>query len=212
MVEVPTTWTDSTLHFLTKPNKPAKRAQDLRPIALQSAGAKAVLLTVKDRLMPFLLAAMVQLPQYAYVAGRGTTEAILRVTLHCSQDRDVIQAQKMTIHDRFACQMLPSTTSIGWSTHICHSRSGVTACAVAWQVRPRLPCLVSSGRLCQPSLFGMRCPGLTMPRPVGVRPLIRPSLWLPFRRRRYFRVANVRRSSIRRMKVVPMVSSSPVYR
>ena len=102
MVEVPTTWTDSTLHFLTKPNKPAKRAQDLRPIALQSAGAKAVLLTVKDRLMPFLPAAMVQLPQHAYVAGRGTTEAILRVTLHCSHIRDVIQAQKMTIHDRFA--------------------------------------------------------------------------------------------------------------
>ena len=102
---MPTTWADSTLHFLTKPNKPAKRAQDLRPIALQSAGAKAVLLTVKDRLMPFLLAAMVQLPQYAYVAyvaGRGATEAILRVTLHCSHIRDVIQAQKMTIHDRFA--------------------------------------------------------------------------------------------------------------
>ena len=91
-----------TLHFLTKPNKPAKRAQDLRPIALQSAGAKAVLLTVKDRLMPFFLAAMVQLPQYTYVAGRGTTETILRVTLHCASIRDVIQTQKMTIHDRFA--------------------------------------------------------------------------------------------------------------
>ena len=47
VVDVPTAWTDSTLHFLTKPNKPAKRAQDLRPIALQSAGAKAVLLTIK---------------------------------------------------------------------------------------------------------------------------------------------------------------------
>ena len=102
VVDVPTTWTDSTLHFLTKPNKPAKRAQDLRPIALQSAGAKAVLLTVKDRLMPFFLAAMVQLPQYAYVAGRGATEAILRVTLHCARIRDVIQTQKMTIHGRFA--------------------------------------------------------------------------------------------------------------
>ena len=102
MVVVPTTWTDSTLHFLTKPNKPAKRAQDLRPIALQSAGAKAVLLAIKDRLMPFFLEAMVRLPQYAYVAGRGTTEAILRVTLHCVCIRDVLQTQKMTIHDRFA--------------------------------------------------------------------------------------------------------------
>ena len=99
---VPTIWTDSTLHFLTKPNKPAKRAQDLRPIALQSAGAKAVLLAIKDRLMPFFLEAMVRLPQYAYVAGRGTTEAILRVTLHCVNIREVIQTQKMTIHDRFA--------------------------------------------------------------------------------------------------------------
>ena len=101
VVDVPTTWTDSTLHFLTKPNKPAKRAQDLHPIALQSAGAKAVLLTIKDRLMPFFLEATVQLPQYAYVAGRGATEAILRVTLHCVRIRDVIQTQKMTIHDRF---------------------------------------------------------------------------------------------------------------
>ena len=88
--------------FLTKPNKPAKRAQDLRPIALQSAGAKAVLLTIKDRLMPFFLAAMVQLPQCAYVAARGTTEAILRVTLHCVSICDIIQTQKMTIHDHFA--------------------------------------------------------------------------------------------------------------
>ena len=102
VVAAPTAWTDSTLHFLTKPNKPAKRAQDLRPIALQSAGAKAVLLAIKDRLMPFFLEAMVRLPQYAYVAGRGTTEAILRVTLHCARIREVIQTQKMTIHDRFA--------------------------------------------------------------------------------------------------------------
>ena len=102
VVAVPTTWTDSTLHFLTKPNKPAKRAQDLRPIALQSAGAKAVLLAIKDRLMPFFLEAMVRLPQYAYFAGRGATEAILRVTLHCVRIRDVLLTQKMTIHDRFA--------------------------------------------------------------------------------------------------------------
>ena len=102
VVVVPTNWTDSTLHFLTKPNKPTKRAQDLRPIALQSAGAKAVLLTVKDRLMPFFLEAMVRLPQYAYVAGRGTTEAILRVTLHCACVRNTLQTQRMTIHDRFA--------------------------------------------------------------------------------------------------------------
>ena len=102
VLAVPTTWTDSTLHFLAKPNKPAKRAQDLRPIALQSAGAKAVLLTVKDRLMPFFLEAMVWLPQYAYVAGRGTTEAILRATLHCACVRDTLQTQKLTIHDCFA--------------------------------------------------------------------------------------------------------------
>ena len=95
----------------------------------------------------------------------------------------------------------------------------MTACAVAWQVRPRLPCLVSSGKLClhEPSLFGMRCPDLTMPRPVGVRPLIRPSLWLPFQGRRYFRVANVRLYSIlcttsKRMKVVHVVSSSHFFR
>ena len=64
--------------------------------------AKVVLLTVKDRLMPFFLEAMVRLPQYAYVAGRGTTVAILRVTLRCVCVRDTLQTQKMTIHDRFA--------------------------------------------------------------------------------------------------------------
>ena len=75
---------------------------------------------------------------------------------------------------------LLSKVSLG-QHDMCHSHSGVTACAVAWQVRPRLPCLASSGKLClhEPSMFGMRCPDLTMPRPVGVRPLIRPSLWLP---------------------------------
>ncbi|CAE7029983.1 Pol [Symbiodinium sp. CCMP2592] len=74
---------------------------DLRPIALQSAAAKAVLTVFKQRLQPSFLEAMRTLPQYAYVMGRSTHEAISRVAAHCKEVRDLLRSQSLTVFDRF---------------------------------------------------------------------------------------------------------------
>ncbi|CAE7331529.1 unnamed protein product [Symbiodinium sp. CCMP2592] len=100
-LHIPSVWARSDLHFLLKPQKVTRRPQDLRPIALQSAAAKAVLTVFKQRLQPSFLEAMRTLPQYAYVMGRSTHEAISRVAAHCKEVRDLLRSQSLTVFDRF---------------------------------------------------------------------------------------------------------------
>ncbi|CAE7247725.1 unnamed protein product [Symbiodinium sp. CCMP2592] len=100
-LRIPPVWARSDLHFLLKPQKVARRPQDLRPIALQSAAAKAILTVFKQRLQPSFLEAMLTLPQYAYVVGRSTHEAISRVAAHCKEVRDLLRSQSLTVFDRF---------------------------------------------------------------------------------------------------------------
>ena len=101
-LRIPAVWTQSDLHFLPKPQKTTKRPQDLRPIALQSAAAKAVTTVFKHRLSPSFLEAMRGLPQYAYTANRSTQEGIARVAAHCSMVRDLVKTQTLTVFDRYA--------------------------------------------------------------------------------------------------------------
>ncbi|CAE7280327.1 jockey\pol [Symbiodinium sp. CCMP2592] len=100
-LHIPAVWARSDLHFLLKPQKVTRRPQDLRPIALQSAAAKAVLTVFKQRLQHSFLEAMRTLPQYAYVMGRSTHEAISRVAAHCKEVRDLLRSQSLTVFDRF---------------------------------------------------------------------------------------------------------------
>ncbi|CAE7407727.1 jockey\pol, partial [Symbiodinium sp. CCMP2592] len=100
-LHIPSVWARSDLHFLLKPQKVTRRPQDVRPIALQSAAAKAVLTVFKQRLQPSFLEAMRTLPQYAYVMGRSTHEAISRVAAHCKEVRDLLRSQSLTVFDRF---------------------------------------------------------------------------------------------------------------
>ena len=99
---LPTSWTTTSLIFLPKAGKTIKQPKDLRPIALQSAASKAITTVVKWRITPSFLEAMHVLPQYAYVRGRSTVEAIARVAAHCSSVRRLVKQQSMTIHDKFA--------------------------------------------------------------------------------------------------------------
>ena len=99
---IPVVWTQSDLHFLPKPQITTKRPQDLRPIALQSAAAKAVTTVFKHRLSPSFQEAMRGLPQYAYTANRSTQEGIARVAAHCAAVRDLVRTQTLNIFDRYA--------------------------------------------------------------------------------------------------------------
>ena len=83
------------------PQKATKRPQDLRPIVLQSAAAKAVTTVFRWRLTDSSHAIIRDTPQYAYVACRSTVEAISRVASHCSQVRSMLKEQALGTHARF---------------------------------------------------------------------------------------------------------------
>ena len=100
-LRIPRVWTSSYLHFLTKPNKPARRAQDMRPIALQSPAGKAITSVLRDRLRPHFNEAIRNVPQYAYVMQRSTIEAIARVAQHCAAVRQQVKEQARNFEARF---------------------------------------------------------------------------------------------------------------
>ena len=98
---IPEVWTTPFLHFLVKPNKPARRAQDMRPIALQSPAAKALTSILRDRIRPYFNEAIRQVPQFAYVMQRSTIEAIARVAQHCASIRQLVKEQSRNFEARF---------------------------------------------------------------------------------------------------------------
>ena len=94
--------TTSWLHFLEKPGRTLRSPADLRPIALQPGASKVFSALIKTRLQPYLCQIALRFPQFAYVAGRGTAEAISRVAQHCSRVRSMVRGQKQDLHSKHA--------------------------------------------------------------------------------------------------------------
>ena len=57
---------------------------------------------MKCRLQPFVEALALRYPQFAYVPGRGTLEAISLVADHCDRVRAAVRAQRMDLHAKHA--------------------------------------------------------------------------------------------------------------
>ena len=94
--------TRSWLHFLEKPGRTLRDPSDLRPIALQPVASKVFSALIRNKLKPYLDQIILRYPQYAYVEGRGTAEAISRVAQHCSRVRNVVRGQKQDLRSKFA--------------------------------------------------------------------------------------------------------------
>ena len=92
----------SWLHFLRKPGRTLRDPSDLRPIALQPGACKILSSVMKRRLQPFVEALASRYPQFAYVPGRGTLEAISHVADHCDRVRAAVRAQRMDLHTKHA--------------------------------------------------------------------------------------------------------------
>ena len=94
----PSDWNISEICLIPKPNKPLIGPEALRPISLLHPVAKSLASALNKRLLPFLKPAVSAQPQYAYVAGRSARDALDRALLHCKHVRDILQAQRSTIH------------------------------------------------------------------------------------------------------------------
>ena len=99
---MPSISADCTLALIPKPNKPAKRPENLRPLGLQDSGAKAFAKVLKGILLQEVGPKISALPLFAYLPGRSTDTAISRVAAHCRQVRDMRRGQHATVHTRRA--------------------------------------------------------------------------------------------------------------
>ena len=84
---MPEDWRRAFVVLIPKPGKPPTSPANLRPISLLPAIPKLLARIAAQRIKPYLLAAVADVPQFAYINGRQTADAIDRVLAHCQQIR-----------------------------------------------------------------------------------------------------------------------------
>ena len=79
---IPSSWRTSWLCWIPKPSKPLTTMSNFRCISLQEVVGKAVLKAVTLHARTQSHSQLLEWPQYGYMKGRSTADAILRVYLH----------------------------------------------------------------------------------------------------------------------------------
>ena len=102
VIILPAAWNVSELILLPKPFKQLKSPGDLRPISLLPPEIKILSTILAERIRPYALQYLAEVPQYAYVTGRSLDQALCRVIAHCAQVRALISSQATNIHARRA--------------------------------------------------------------------------------------------------------------
>ncbi|CAE7731851.1 atxn2, partial [Symbiodinium microadriaticum] len=104
---VPHSWTTATLALLLKAGKNGSEPKHFRPIGLIDALGKScismVLHKIKHDLEEFVRTA----PQFSYIAGRSTEDALRRVFFHCAEARLLRDTHARNPHQRFAGHRTP---------------------------------------------------------------------------------------------------------
>ena len=99
---IPVCWRESWVVFVPKSGKSGHDPQHWRPICLQGALGKSVLTAITLDARNTVLPQLVSWPQFAYLPGRGTYDAISRVIGHCEAVRSLVRSSVNTIYDRRA--------------------------------------------------------------------------------------------------------------
>ena len=97
---MPGSWPMSSLCLLSKPSKPPKCPENLRPIALLHPVSKCLAKLTAELLRPTVQALAVRFPQFAYISQRSVEDSIERACSHCAAVRTTLEAQKYNIHLR----------------------------------------------------------------------------------------------------------------
>ena len=93
-LSLPKCWHQTFIALLPKPNKSPSAVEHLRPISLLPALSKILARLVAHRIRPLVAAAFSAHPQFAYILGRQTADAIDRVHSHSRQTRDRVTSLK----------------------------------------------------------------------------------------------------------------------
>ena len=98
--QLPRCWSQGHLCFLPKTKSRTQRPQDLRPIALLEPCGKILMGCLSVKLHEQLWPTLRELPQFAYLQGRGCDDALHRIALHCHEVRTCIDSFKFVIHQK----------------------------------------------------------------------------------------------------------------
>ena len=99
---IPHVWKDTYLVWLPKPQKDPSRPSGLRPIGLSHPLSKSICALLREHIRPLLEDALVTRPQFAYTAGRGVLDALLRVHNHLREARAYATKSRQSIYDLHA--------------------------------------------------------------------------------------------------------------
>ena len=99
---VPTTWSVASLALILKPGKQGTLPTHYRPIGLIDALGKASISMLFRKIRHDLETYVLASPQFAYVQGRSTQEALRRVFHHCSQAQARREQHARNIHHKRA--------------------------------------------------------------------------------------------------------------
>ncbi|CAE7256948.1 unnamed protein product [Symbiodinium sp. KB8] len=95
---VPTTWSVASLALILKPGKQGTLPTHYRPIGLIDALGKASISMLFRKIRHDLETYVLASPQFAYVQGRSTQEALRRVFHHCSHAQPRREQHARNIH------------------------------------------------------------------------------------------------------------------
>ena len=98
-VAVPSCWSASWLHLIPKPHKNQDRLSGWRPISLQDPCGKAILTMITSAAKRQCTQSLVRQPQFAYLSGRSTGDAIRRVAVHVARSLHQYSLARHTLYD-----------------------------------------------------------------------------------------------------------------
>lgn len=93
-------WKDAWLAFLPKPNRIPDHPSRLRAIALMEPIGKSLAGLLKVKLQEQVLDELIAWPQFAYIPGRNTGDAIAKVLSHCRLVQHMVSLNKPSVHQR----------------------------------------------------------------------------------------------------------------
>ena len=99
IAHIPEEWCTSWLCWLAKPGKPHHTMKGWRGISLQSVIGKATLKAIVSHAKMLCFPRLSQFPQFAYLRGRSTGDAILRVMGHRARAIALGKSVNATHHD-----------------------------------------------------------------------------------------------------------------
>ena len=98
---------DADLCFIPKPNKPATKPSNLRPLGIIRPDGKGLAGACRDLLAPITETYLRDLPQFTYQPKRGLSDALGRVVRHVRLVRQSCQDARRTRHQIRQSQVRP---------------------------------------------------------------------------------------------------------